>query len=258
MISAMDPRVLTMTVDCGDHVMTFSPNDYIGRKIFRKGHFERHHVSRLLTILRERQLLRSDATLLELGGNIGTQTIYFSLSGSFSHIISVEPDPRNFRLLRSNIAQNHLEDRVTLVNCAAGDRDGELDFFQHRNNHGKSSASRQSHTDVKIVVPVRRVDKILEDAAIASDQIGLIWMDIEGYEPVACRSMEMLLQRQVPLYLEFSPAFYGDKQAAAFVQYLSGFYEDCLVFLGDEPTPMKVREIPVDRIQFDILLFASG
>ena len=41
MINAIGPRVLTMTVDCGDHVMTFAPSDYIGKKIFRKGNFER-------------------------------------------------------------------------------------------------------------------------------------------------------------------------------------------------------------------------
>ena len=81
MINAIGPRVQTMTLDCGDHVMTFAPGDYIGKKIFRKGHFERDHVDRLLAILKERQLLREGSTLLELGGNIGTQTIYFALSG---------------------------------------------------------------------------------------------------------------------------------------------------------------------------------
>lgn len=256
MISAMDARVLTMTVDCGDHVMTFSPNDYIGRKIFRKGHFERHHVSRLLSILKEKQLLREGTILLELGGNIGTQTIYFSLSGSFAHIISVEPDPRNFQLLKSNIAQNSMEDRVTSVNCAAGDHDGEIEFFQHCSNHGKSSTSRQSKTDTKIIVPVRRVDNILAEAAVTPDQIGLIWMDIEGYEPVACRSMETLMMRKVPLYLEFSPNFYGQDETAAFIRYLAGFYDDCLAFLNDKPLAMKVSALPVDQGQFDVLLFA--
>ncbi|MBA8879393.1 FkbM family methyltransferase [Phyllobacterium myrsinacearum] len=255
MISAMDPRVLTMTVNCGDHVMTFSPSDYIGRKIFRKGHFERHHVSRLLSVLKDMQLLPEGTTLLELGGNIGTQTVYFSLSRSFARIISVEPDPRNFELLKSNIAQNSIEDRVTLVNCAAGDHDGEIDFFQHSSNHGKSSTNRQSKSDTRIVVPVRRVDGILDEAAVPPNQVGLIWMDIEGHEPIACRSMEVLLSRRVPLYLEFSPNFYGPDQAAAFVRYLTGFYDDCLVFHHGKPLAMKVRALPIDQGQFDVLLF---
>ncbi len=258
LISSIGPRVQKLTVDCGDHVMSFSPHDYIGRKIFRKGHFERDHVDRLIGILKERRLLPQGSTLLELGGNIGTQTVYFALNKTFSHIISVEPDPRNFELLRTNITQNRLVDRVTLVNCAAGENQGEIDFFQHQQNHGKSSASRQSASDCKIVVPVKPVSSILAEAGTDPDDIGLVWMDIEGYEPLACRSMQILLARKVPLYMEFSPAFYGPDQSAAFVQYLAIFYEDCLLFREDAGTPAKVREIPINESQFDVLLFDAA
>jgi hypothetical protein len=48
LIESIGPRVVSMTVDAGDHLMTFSPADYIGRKVFRKGHFERDHVDRLI------------------------------------------------------------------------------------------------------------------------------------------------------------------------------------------------------------------
>ncbi|CAN7697320.1 FkbM family methyltransferase [Phyllobacterium sp. LjRoot231] len=258
LISSIGPRVQKLTVDCGDHVMSFSPHDYIGRKIFRKGHFERDHVDRLIGILKERRLLPEGSTLLELGGNIGTQTVYFALNETFSHVISVEPDPRNFDLLRTNVAQNRLGDRVTLVNCAAGENQGEIDFFQHQNNHGKSSARRHNASDCKIVVPVKPVSSILAEAGTDPDDIGLVWMDIEGYEPLACHSMQALLARRVPLYMEFSPAFYGPDQSAAFVQYLAGFYDDCLIFREETSTPAKVREIPINERQFDILLFDAA
>jgi FkbM family methyltransferase len=54
-------------------------------------------------------MMRKDSHLLEIGGNIGTQTVYFALSGAYSRIVSIEPDPRNFPLLQLNIRQNHLE-----------------------------------------------------------------------------------------------------------------------------------------------------
>lgn len=253
LINAIGPRVKTMTVDCGDHVMSFSPSDYIGRKVFRKGHFDRDHVDRLLTILRERGLLRRRSVLLELGGNIGTQTVYFALSDVYRRIVSVEPDPRNFQLLSTNVADNALEDRVTLVNCAAGDRQGQLDFYLNQKNHGKSSALRQSATDVKISVPVRPVVEILGDAGVDATEVGLIWMDIEGYEPVACRSMKPLLARRIPLHMEFTPAFYGREQAIGFVGELAAYYEECLVFYDDRTVEMKVTELPVEGDQFDVL-----
>jgi|GEM_PF-646494 len=253
LISAISPRVKTMTLDCGDHVLSFSPADYIGRKVFRKGHFERDHVDRLLTVLREDGLLRKGTVLLELGGNIGTQTSYFALSGAYRHIVTVEPDPRNFRLLSLNIADNGMQDLVTAINCAAGDREGQLDFYLNHKNHGKSSALRQSASDEKISVPVRPVADILDDIGVAAADVGLIWMDIEGYEPVAIRSMQALMARKVPLHMEFTPAFYGREQTIAFVADLAGYYTECLAFFENRSVPMKVVDLPVEGEQFDVL-----
>lgn len=253
LVSALGPRVKTMTVDCGDHVLSFSPADYIGRKVFRKGHFERDHVDRLLSVLREHGLLHKGRVLLELGGNIGTQTCYFALSGAYDRIVSVEPDPRNFRLLSINIADNGFQEMVTAVNCAAGDRDGQLDFYLNHKNHGKSSALRQSASDEKISVPVRTVSDILAQVNAGGDDVGLIWMDIEGYEPVACRSMQVLMARKVPLYMEFTPAFYGKDQTKAFIADLAGHYSECLTFFEDREQAMKVVDLPIEGDQFDVL-----
>jgi FkbM family methyltransferase len=254
LIKTISPRTLAMTVDLGDHVMTFSPSDYIGRSIFAKGHFDRDHVGRLLDIMRERGLPTEGKVLLELGGNIGTHTVYFALTKAFARIVTVEPDPRNFPHLLANIAQNGFADIVTPIRCAAGEAGGKIDFFQHPTNHGRSSLVRRNETDIRISVPVKPVSAILEETNIAVEDIGLVWMDIEGYEPVAIRSMEDLLARRVPVYLEFSPEIYGADQAWLFVQRLAEFYDDCLIFFEDVCTPTKVRDIPVDDRQFDILL----
>ncbi|MDM9620327.1 FkbM family methyltransferase [Rhizobium sp. S96] len=254
LIENVGPRVVSMTVDAGDHLMTFSPGDYIGRKVFRKGHFERDHVDRLLKVLEARGLMRKASTLLEIGGNIGTQTVYFALARAYAHIVSMEPDPRNFPLLQTNIRQNRLEEGVTLVNCAAGETAGEIDFFLNANNHGKSSAFRQSKTDVKISVPVKPVTQVLTELAIDPADIGLVWMDIEGYEPLACRSMLPLMSRRVPLYMEFTPLFYGPAQTAAFISDLAAFYDNCLVFFEDHEQEMKVIDLPGGIDQYDVLL----
>ncbi|MGA1803192.1 FkbM family methyltransferase [Rhizobium sp. HT1-10] len=255
LIGGIGPRVLTMTVDCGDHSMTVSPSDYIGRKVFRKGHFERDHVDRLLAVLRERGLQRRGDVLLELGGNIGTQTVYFALSGAYRRIVTIEADPRNIKLLTHNIIQNRLENRVTIMACAAGDRLGQLDFFQHPSNHGKSSALQQGGGTSCISVPVKPVMDILADAGVEASQVGLVWMDIEGYEPVACRSMEALMARRVPIYMEFTPAFYRPEEASRLRQQLAGFYQTCLVFSDDRQIEMRVIDLPLTGAQFDVLFY---
>jgi FkbM family methyltransferase len=258
LVQCISPRVLTMTADCGDHVMTFSPHDYIGRKIYRKGQFERDHVDRLLGVLAAEGIDLSGC-LLEVGGNIGTQTLYFALSGRFPRIVTIEADPRNFALLTENIRQNGLASRITAVPCAAGESGGSIDFFQHPDNHGKSSAMRQSPRDRQITVPVRPVMEILEEAGLAPADIALVFMDIEGYEPVATRSMSPLLMRQTPFYLEFSPVFYGREGAQAFKAQLSQHYTRCIVFRETEhgdapPVEMALSDLPIGEAQFDLLL----
>lgn len=253
LIRNIGDHVRTMTVDLGDHVITFSPADYIGRSVFVKGHFDRDHAERLVDLMRARGMPMEGKVLLELGGNIGTHTVYFGLTGAFDRILTVEPDPRNFPLLLTNIAQNGFSDKVTAVACAAGEAAGEIDFYLHPTNHGRS-AIRPSPDHQKISVPVKPVWQILAEEGVSAKEIGLVWMDIEGYEPVAIRGMRELLALRVPIYTEFSPEFYGAEQAAAFVAQLAEFYEDCITFFEDVPTPCKVRDIPIGDQQLDVLL----
>lgn len=253
-VNALPGRVLSMTTDCGDHVLTFSPHDYIGRKVYRKGHFERGGIKRLVTVLEAEGALNRGKVLLELGGNIGTQTIYWAKTGFFPRIVTIEPDPRNFAFLSRNIRDNGLESMVTLVQSAAGDCVGMIDFYQNPDNHGKSSALRSSPRDRMMQVPVRPVEQVLTEHGIAPSDIGLIWMDIEGYEPVACRSMEGLMQAGVPLYMEFSPEFYGG-EADAFRQSLARFYGRAFTFFEGKPLArMNPAELPLGDGQFDVLL----
>lgn len=254
LVNGVGARVLTMTVDCGDHIIRFSPHDYIGRKIFRKGHFERDHVDRLLAILREEGLLRAGSALLELGGNIGTQTIYFALSQAYGRIVTVEADPRNFRLLSENIHLNDLQERIFPINCAAGDHRGEIDFFLNQNNHGKSSALRQAETDRKISIQVLPITDLLDMANIAMAEVGLVWMDIEGSEPAACRSMQSLMARKTPIHMEYTPSFYGRQEAVALVQLLASHYTECIAFSDDRTMRLKVSDLPIEGEQLDVLL----
>lgn len=255
LIKAIGPRARFMTLDCGDHLMTIAPADYLGRSVFVKNHFDRDHVGRLMRRLGELGISVEDKVLLEIGANIGTHTVYFALTGAFSRIVAVEPDPRNFELLEENVLQNGFGDRVSCIACAASDRDGTIAFFQHPDNHGKSSPNPGHADDRKILVPALPVPDILQRAGVADGDVGLVWMDIEGYEPVACRSMEALFARRVPVHMEFTADFYGREKAAEFIVFLARFYENCLVFYNDDGEERRaVADIPLDREQFDILL----
>lgn len=255
LIKAIGPRTRYLTVDCGDHLLTFSPEDYLGRSVFVKNHFDRDHVGRLIGKLAELGIDVKGKTLLEIGANIGTHTVYFGLTRTFGRIVAIEPDPRNFELLEENVLQNGFGDLVKRVPCAVSDREGSIEFFLHPNNHGKSSPNQRHANDQKILVPALPVPDILAQAGVPESDIGLVWMDIEGYEPVAARSMQALFERRIPVHMEFTGDFYGPEKAAEFVAFLARFYENCMVFYNDDSEERRrVADIPLDREQFDILL----
>jgi FkbM family methyltransferase len=255
LIKAIGPRTRFITVDCGDHLMTFAPDDYLGRSVFVKNHWDRDHVGRLLGKLDQHGIRVEGKTMLEIGANIGTHTVYFALTGVFSRIVAIEPDPRNFELLEENVAQNGLGDRVIRMPVAVSDHEGTISFFQHPNNHGKSSPVSGHAGDREILVPALPVNAILDRAGVAVEEIGLVWMDIEGYEPTAARSMQSLFERRVPVHMEFTADFYGRAKASEFVAFLARYYENCTIFYNDDSEEScKVTDIPLDREQFDILL----
>jgi FkbM family methyltransferase len=255
LIKAIGPRTRFMTVDCGDHLLTFSPEDYLGRSVFVKNHFDRDHVGRLMGKLAELGIDVKGTTLLEIGANIGTHTVYFGLTRTFGRILAIEPDPRNFELLDENVLQNGFGDLVVRVPYAVSDQERTIEFFLHPNNHGKSSPNQRHVDDRKIRVAALPIPEILARAGVPQADVGLVWMDIEGYEPIAARSMQPLFERRIPVHMEFTGDFYGREKATEFVAFLARFYDNCMVFYNDDSEEQrKVTDIPLDREQFDILL----
>lgn len=230
LLDFLPETISEVTVDCGDHRMVVVPHEMIGRHVIANGEYTRGSVGEVLRELDARGLIAADGNcVLEVGSNIGTHTVYLALTGRFDSIVAVEPDPRNVALLRRNLALNGLEPKVQVVPCAAGEEEGELSLYRVEGNWGNGSlvASRASADAVK--VPVRPVDAILQDVDVASEAISLVWMDIEGFEPVAVRSMRTLLDRAVPIYMEFSPDFYGPQGTRDFVDFLGQYYSTCIV-----------------------------
>ena len=259
LLDFLPANVREVTVDCGDHRITVSPHEMIGRHVIATGDYTRDSVRHVLDELDRRGLLpEKGGCALEVGANIGTHTLYLALTRRFDTIVAVEPDPRNLRFLKRNVEDNGFADVVRVVECAAGEAEDELTLHRIDGNFGNSSFVHARPTDNGVVVPVRPVDAILRDAGIAADAVSLVWMDIEGFEPQAFRSMGPLLARQVPVYLEFSPEFYGRDGAAAFVRFIAQHYSHCIV------TARGVRKtVPVERIveqtrQCDVLLLPDG
>ncbi|CAN7432916.1 FkbM family methyltransferase [Mesorhizobium caraganae] len=241
----MKEDILLLTRQFGDHKLIFSPHETIGRDLFRKGHYQRDLATRVLELIGT----PPGSTLLEIGANIGTHSVYLMLSGKFERAICIEPDPRNFKLLQQNLEMNDLSGSVTALQYAAGDREGSIDLYFEDANFGASTVIKPEGKQRSVQVPLRRVDGILSEAGTSPDDIGLVWMDIEGAEPEALSSMADLVQRQVPILMEYSPQRYDPAKTQKIIE-LASAYRRCIVF-GRSESEMDIRGVTEQR---DVLL----
>jgi FkbM family methyltransferase len=187
-----------------------------------------------------RAVLKPGMTFVDVGANWGYFTLLAAhLVGAEGRVLSLEPDPRLFQTLSSNLAMNRL-DQVRALQLAAADAPGLLSlagFDESQGNFGLSRivekgdihlfADGDGHADVAKPVPgtgrgtgtgtamngcrifpvaARPLDDVLAEAGI--DGIDLLKMDIEGAEGMALQGMqETLSRRRVRrLLLELHPS----------------------------------------------------
>jgi FkbM family methyltransferase len=129
-----------------------------------------------------REFGQSPSRILDLGGNIGLSSVFFSKAFPEAKLAVVEPDPRNLTLLRKNLGLNGASAMV--VDGAVGHRAGTL-TLRYGVNPTCSSTTLTEWTAIhelvnEIEVPVTTVPKVMEQAGW--DHIDLLKIDIEGAE----------------------------------------------------------------------------
>lgn len=227
------PRQFLFAVeDVGDHRVAFDPNDrVIGATIMRGGgHWHRDEFNLIVTTLKQRKLLDQKKLFLDVGAHIGTQTIYALLSGAFSKSIAIEPVPANIDCFKISSMLNRMEDRIELIEVAVGAAPGRLPISLDDVNSGGHSLKPKPSSAEPIWVDVVTVDSVLAQRKIAPQDVGLVWLDVEGYEPEALAGMQQILAARVPICLEYHGHDYSNDEAAELLRLLAGhYYEVALV-----------------------------
>lgn len=128
--------------------------------------------------------------VVDIGANIGDTPVYFASLGA-KHVYAFEPVPNIYQIALEHVKMNGVEDRVTLINGAAGAKDGEMlvpasvDLLQS----GVFSASNKG----QVKVPVYSMAKI---RGMVSDPY-LLKMDCEGCEAEIILNSELDFERLV-------------------------------------------------------------
>jgi FkbM family methyltransferase len=194
----------------------------VGVTVFIRGGYEENTLQLALAELERHTEVGSLAglTVLEIGANIGSETVSMIARHGVARVIAAEPDAENARLLRANVALNGLTDRVDVHELALSDTDGSLTLELSRENWGDhrirvdqpdapSLAAEQDRATAE--VRTRRLDTLHADGVVDVDAIDLVWMDVQGHEAHVLAGAEQLLARGVPIMTEYWP--YGLQRA---------------------------------------------
>jgi FkbM family methyltransferase len=204
-------------------------------------------------IARRALTLRRGKTVLEVGANIGTQTIYF-LRGGFDRVVALEPDPENLRLLNMNLSINGLCDRAQVMAVGAGASAGALVLRREQGNSGGGTFRadrRPVAVASEVSASVVTLDSLFESALVA-DEVGLIWIDTEGFEEEVLRGASAVLAKRIPLVFEYSPGFYAGERGARIAAQIFSAYTKVSLVDSDGFTSLTQGEMVALGRQVDI------
>jgi FkbM family methyltransferase len=198
----------------------------VGAALIWEGDWQRRELIDATKFLQAAGRFPQGAVFVDAGANIGTQTIY-ALKAGYARAVSFEPEASNATLLAMNVAANGLTDRVQIVNRAVGDAPGTVVLHLHPRNKGNHTIGTAPSYDgmQRIDVPIVRLDTGLAAAGVTPAQVGLIWIDVEGYEPQAIRGLGAFLEARVPMVIEYSPTRYTADGRRALLDLLSSHYQ---------------------------------
>lgn len=149
-------------------------------------------------------LLPPGGTFLDVGAHIGTLALPAARQvGPAGKVIAVEPTPRTAALLRSNIEINGFGEIVTVLECAAGARQGSALLHLSR-IYGHNSLLAPADETPTIEVSVTAVDEIVPPGV----RVDVAKVDVEGLELEVLQGMTRVIadNPSLAVIIEFGPS----------------------------------------------------
>lgn len=212
------PYSPSLAVDHGGDWYFVATSDFgLSFATFGEGSYERdvmEHAIRLAGEVSGRPGLLDERTFIDIGANIGTSTVPALKSFGASKAFSFEPHPDTYRLLRCNLVANDLDALVQTSQVALSDQSGigvmevaEGDWGDHRirmNGNDRDGIYRESRRRT-LPITLATFDELVADLSIDLDEVGLVWMDVQGHERRVLAGATSLLERDIPVVMEYWP-----------------------------------------------------
>jgi len=141
-------------------------------------------------------------TIVDIGGYIGDFALYAAKHLDARKVVVCEPSPHNWALLEKNVAQNHYQDRIEMVNKAVTNgEDVMMNVDAPDRGQARVSAYGDSHPGRKLIPGVTLASLVEEYGLTAID---LLKIDCEGGEyPILSETPSEVLSRVRNIVFEY-------------------------------------------------------
>lgn len=246
-------RERVLTVPTANGLLSFSNRDtHNGRALYVQREWELQLLRGVVGYLRGQKLIPSGAdVVIDAGANIGMIAIGMLHGGHFREAVAIEPDLDNFAFLLRNIVQNGGSGRIHPVRAALGDSSGtvelersEANFGDHRVRGETRGTALMGEEKRRIVaVPLRTLDDVAESLGMEPARVGLVWVDVQGYEGRLFRGAKRTLEGGAPVLAEVWP--YGIRRAGMerdeYVEIVRDLFER-VIRVADEGRTFEPRD----------------
>ena len=187
----------------------------ISKHLFISGQFD---IEKLLKV--SKILNIKNKTLIDVGANLGSICIPACKRKLVIKSIAIEPDKVTFKYLNRNIIENQINS-ITTINAVVGKNKSSAIFGSKADNPGDSkvvnSLNEFEFLDIYSVNQIS-LNSLIDDLNPLET---IIWIDVQGYEPLVLQGATEFTDRATPLVLEVFPL--GINQYSNFLE-----LEQCL------------------------------
>ena len=154
--------------------------------------------------------LNEKMTVVDVGANIGYYTLL--AAKRVKKVIAIEPDKECREILKINVEKNNFKN-VKIIEKAAGRKKEKRYLIRDKKNMGNSrikptpisSLDKEGGINNYNIVITNSLDNMLKN----EQKIGLIKIDVQGWEPEVILGAKKILERdRLEMFLEYSPTDY--------------------------------------------------
>ena len=180
-------KILKINLEKKNPKFVIFNQDYVSNDILIDGYYELKELRLLVEWLKNKIKF---GVVLDVGAYIGNHSLFFSRY--FKKVISYEPNPDSYELLKLNVKQKK---NVKINNYGLSNKSSFKKFYSYDLNYGGSSVIKNKKIPHrKFYASFRQYDKLK-----IRDKIDLVKVDVEGDEINVFKGMEKTLNKFSPI-----------------------------------------------------------